>query len=62
MIELDRTSSTVSGQLAVEDSPPRDFFGWLELIDSLERLNERPSGEASDPGLGDAGAAAGDQR
>lgn len=45
VIELDRSASTVSGRLAVEEEPPKSFFGWLELIDSLERLQERPTSE-----------------
>jgi hypothetical protein len=37
VVELERTGSTISGHVAVAGAPPRGFFGWLELIDRLER-------------------------
>jgi hypothetical protein len=40
LLEIRHTGKTVSGQVAVEGSSPSDFFGWLELIDRLERASE----------------------
>jgi hypothetical protein len=40
MLEIQHTGNTVSGRVAVEGSSPTDFFGWLELIDRLERASE----------------------
>jgi len=36
-LEIERVAETVGGQLAIEGAAPRRFFGWLELIDRLER-------------------------
>jgi hypothetical protein len=37
VVELERTGSTISGEVAVAGAPAAAFFGWLELIDRLER-------------------------
>jgi hypothetical protein len=34
-------SGTVSGTVSVADSTPREFHGWLELMDELERLRSK---------------------
>jgi hypothetical protein len=31
-------SGTVSGTVSIANSQPREFHGWLELMDELERL------------------------
>jgi hypothetical protein len=36
-IEFHHAGETISGSVAVGDSPPTGFFGWLELIDLLHR-------------------------
>jgi hypothetical protein len=36
-VELERSGTTIRGQLMVEDAAEVEFFGWLELIDRLER-------------------------
>lgn len=41
LVEIRHTGQTISGQVAVEGASPSDFFGWLELIDRLERAAER---------------------
>ena len=46
-IEFHHAGETISGSVAVGDSPPTGFFGWLELIDLLHRaastmLHEEP--------------------
>jgi hypothetical protein len=55
VVELGRTGSTISGRVAVADAPATGFFGWLELIDRLERAVPRGSDEPTadrrpDPG------------
>jgi hypothetical protein len=42
VIEIERGERTISGQLAIDDAPSTRFFGWLELIDLLERATTRP--------------------
>jgi hypothetical protein len=39
VIEIERAERTISGQLTINDAPARGFFGWLELIDLLERAS-----------------------
>jgi hypothetical protein len=46
VIEIERGERTISGQLAINDAPARAFFGWLELIDLLERAT---TGSAAAP-------------
>ena len=48
VLELEYDERTISGRIAVNDSPCPDFYGWLELIDRLER--------AKDAGLPDSTA------
>lgn len=36
-LEINRTRSTISGQLAVDGAPAHGFYGWLELLDQLGR-------------------------
>ena len=54
LLEIRHTGKTVSGQVAVEGSSPSDFFGWLELIDRLERASagadQAPPEEPEDEG------------
>jgi hypothetical protein len=37
MVEIKPTGGTVRGRISVDGAPPSGFFGWLELIDRLER-------------------------
>lgn len=37
VLEIRRTQATVSGRLAVDGAPASGFYGWLELIDELDR-------------------------
>lgn len=52
MLELEHDERTISGRIVVNDHPGRDFYGWLELIDRLERAtdSELPHGGGSDHG------------
>ena len=47
VIDIERGESTIRGRLAINDAPARGFFGWLELIDLLERAT---SPSAAPPG------------
>jgi hypothetical protein len=42
VIEIERGERTISGQVAINDTPATGFFGWLELIDLLERAAPSP--------------------
>jgi hypothetical protein len=46
VLEIRRTRRTISGSLAVDGAPANGFYGWLELIDELERAADPPSSEA----------------
>jgi hypothetical protein len=37
VLELEDNGKTISGRLTPEGAPAIDFYGWLELIDKLER-------------------------
>jgi hypothetical protein len=52
VLELEHDERTISGRIVVNDHPGRDFYGWLELIDRLERAtdSELPHGGGSDHG------------
>ena len=39
-LELEHDERTISGRIVVNDHPGRDFYGWLELIDRLERATD----------------------
>jgi hypothetical protein len=44
VLQLETTDSTISGRISVAGAPPTDFFGWLELIDRLERAASGTAG------------------
>jgi hypothetical protein len=53
VIEIERAERTISGQVMINGAPARGFFGWLELIDLLERATSpsaapRGAGEDSE--------------
>jgi hypothetical protein len=52
VLELELDERTISGRIVVNDHPGRDFYGWLELIDRLERARESglPHGAGADHG------------
>jgi hypothetical protein len=43
VLELEHDERTICGRIVVNDHPGRDFYGWLELIDRLERATDRES-------------------
>ncbi len=56
VLEIQRTTRTIHGQIAVDGAAPSGFFGWLELIDELERAascGERSNDERSAHGGGE---------
>jgi hypothetical protein len=46
VLEIRRTRRTISRELAVDGAPARGFYGWLELIDDLERASGPQSPDA----------------
>jgi hypothetical protein len=40
LLEIRHTGKTVSGHVTITNCSPSDFFGWLELIDRLERASD----------------------
>jgi hypothetical protein len=38
VLEIERTDRAISGQLVADGAGAIDFYGWLELIDGIERL------------------------
>ena len=38
-LEIEQRETTIGGSLAVEGTPPDEFFGWLELLDLLHRAS-----------------------
>jgi hypothetical protein len=45
VLDVTQETGTISGRLAVDGAPASLFYGWLELIDALERV----AGSAPDP-------------
>ncbi|HLY48312.1 MAG TPA: hypothetical protein VKR21_03880 [Solirubrobacteraceae bacterium] len=37
VLEMEPTGSTIRGRIWIANEPPAGFFGWLELIDRLDR-------------------------
>ena len=48
-LEINRTRSTISGQLAVDGAPASGFYGWLELLDQLGRAVGTGAGTETPP-------------
>jgi len=40
VVRIQHMENTVSGQIAADGAPPSDLYGWLELLDRLERAAE----------------------
>jgi hypothetical protein len=41
IVQIGRSDGTVSGQVTAPGAPGAEFFGWLELMDRLERAVDR---------------------
>ena len=49
-LDLEGITTTIGGRLAVDGGAAREFYGWLELIDQLERaLAGTRQADARDP-------------
>ncbi len=46
VLEIDGQQDTISGRVTVEGAPASGFFGWLELMDQLERATNRRGEES----------------
>jgi hypothetical protein len=44
VVDLEQTDETVKGHITVAGAASTEFFGWLELIDRLDRAVERHCG------------------
>lgn len=44
VVDLEQTDETVKGHITVAGAVRTEFFGWLELIDRLDRAVERHCG------------------
>jgi hypothetical protein len=45
VVDLEQTDETVKGRITVAGAASTEFFGWLELIDRLDRAVERHRGQ-----------------
>jgi hypothetical protein len=41
IVQIGHNDGTVSGQVTAPGAPKAEFFGWLELMDRLERAVDR---------------------
>lgn len=49
-IEIEQVEGTIRGRFAVDGTPGSRFFGWLELIDLLDRASgHRGTGYGAEP-------------
>lgn len=46
VVDLEQTEETVKGRITIAGSASTAFFGWLELIDRLDRAIERHRGSS----------------
>ncbi len=44
LVEVQQTDGTIHGQVAVGGSTSTRFYGWLELIDEIDRATAPQSG------------------
>jgi hypothetical protein len=47
ILQIGHNDGTVSGQVTAPGSPKAEFFGWLELMDRLERAVDRQEASGS---------------
>ena len=46
-MQIGRSDETVTGQVTAPGAPGAEFFGWLELMDRLERAMDRQEAMSS---------------
>jgi hypothetical protein len=47
VVQIGHSDGTVSGQVTAPGEPAAEFFGWLELMDRLERAVDRQEAMSS---------------
>jgi hypothetical protein len=47
VVQIGHSDGTVSGQVTAPGAPAAEFFGWLELMDRLERAVDRQEAMSS---------------
>jgi hypothetical protein len=53
IVQIGHSDGTVTGQVTAPGAPRAEFFGWLELMDRLERAVDRQeamNSQSRDPG------------
>jgi hypothetical protein len=52
IVQIGHSDGTVTGQVTAPGAPGAEFFGWLELMDRLERAMDRQEAINSESGDG----------
>lgn len=47
IVQIGHSDGTVTGQVTAPGAPGAEFFGWLELMDRLERAMDRQEAPTS---------------
>lgn len=47
IVQIGHSDGTVTGQVMAPGAPGAEFFGWLELMDRLERAMDRQEAPTS---------------
>jgi hypothetical protein len=47
IVQIGHSDGTVTGQVTAPGAPGAEFFGWLELMDRLERAVDRQEAMSS---------------
>lgn len=58
IVQIAHSDGTVTGQVTAPGAPRAEFFGWLELMDRLERAVDRQEavdGQSRAPGAAEKG-------
>jgi hypothetical protein len=58
IVQIGHSDGTVTGQITSPGAPGAEFFGWLELMDRLERAVDRQeaiSSQRREPGAVEKG-------
>jgi hypothetical protein len=61
IVQIGHSDGTVTGQVMAPGAPEAEFFGWLELMDRLERAVDRQeamNSQSRDPGAAEKEAQA----
>jgi hypothetical protein len=58
IVQIGHSDGTVTGQVTAPGAPGTEFFGWLELMDRLERAVDRQeaiNSQSREPGAAEKG-------